>query len=175
MTEGLMIAVALLFVILAGQFVLLAPFALFCAVVMTGSRVGDCDTEDLDGRETVLVAEDEDMVRNLACEVLQIHGYRVLRAASGEDALEICRTSIHPIDLLITDVVMPSMSGRALAERLEAQCPGIKVLYMSGYTDDVVSDKGGLIGSSQFIQKPFSIEELARKVRSVIDRKAPGG
>src|SRR5688500_3983779 len=133
MTQGLIIAVALLFVISAGQFLLTLPFAFLCAVAIAGARIGDPDdTEDLYGNETVLVAEDEDMVRNLACEVLEMYGYRVLQAASGEEALEICKTFIHPIDLLITDVVMPQMSGRALAEQLKSECPGIKVLYMSG-------------------------------------------
>ncbi|HEV8368593.1 MAG TPA: response regulator [Pyrinomonadaceae bacterium] len=124
--------------------------------------------EPILGAETILLAEDEEMVRKLARQVLEMYGYRVLEATSGMEALLICEQSHEPIHLLITDVIMPEMSGRELADRL-AQCrPEMKVLYMSGYTDDAIVHQGVLDEGTNFIQKPFSPPALARKVRSVL-------
>jgi CheY-like chemotaxis protein len=121
------------------------------------------------GRETILLVEDEEMVRNLTCEVLQTCGYRVLSAANGEEACEISSNFESDIDLMITDVVMPQMGGRDLAERLAATRPNTSVLYMSGYTDDAIVRHGVLDKNMPFLQKPFSPDSLARKVKEVLD------
>ena len=125
--------------------------------------------ESLDGSETVLVVEDEDTIRSLASNVLQSHGYRVLEALSARDAMRLSEKEGGAIDLLLTDVVMPQISGRELAERLLVLRPGIKVLFMSGYTDDAVIRHGVLQEGTAFLQKPFVPNDLARKVREVLD------
>ncbi|MFN2530865.1 MAG: PAS domain S-box protein [Pyrinomonadaceae bacterium] len=117
------------------------------------------------GHETILLVEDEEMVRNLSCEILESHGYRVLTAANGEEASRLCDVYTGTIDLMITDVVMPQMSGRELAELVESKRPRMPVLYMSGYTDDAIVRHGVLEDSMPFLQKPFMPEALARKVR----------
>lgn len=122
------------------------------------------------GHETILLVEDEDMVRNLCKEVLEAYGYTVVPAANGEDALRVCEESDGPTDLLITDVVMPQMSGRELAQRVAALRPDTKVLYMSGFTDDAVVRHGVLDDGICFIQKPFSPDALALKARSILDQ-----
>jgi PAS domain S-box-containing protein len=121
------------------------------------------------GNETILLAEDEEIVRNLARQVLEMYGYRVLEAASGKEALFICEQNKEPIHLLITDVIMPEMGGPELASRVAKLCPETKVLYMSGYTDSAIVHQGELDESAKFIQKPFTAERLARKVREVLD------
>ncbi|MDQ3743312.1 MAG: response regulator [Acidobacteriota bacterium] len=121
------------------------------------------------GTETVLVVDDDEMVRNLAREALELEGYTVLTARDGCEALALCRERRAEVDLLITDVVMPEMSGRELAERLADECPGARVLYMSGYTDDAVVRHGVLEAGTHFLQKPFTPGGLARKVREVLD------
>jgi two-component system, cell cycle sensor histidine kinase and response regulator CckA len=121
------------------------------------------------GNETILLAEDEEIVRNLARQVLEMYGYRVLEAASGKEALFICEQNTEPIHLLITDVIMPEMGGPELASRVAKLCPETKVLYMSGYTDSAIVHQGELDESAKFIQKPFTAERLARKVREVLD------
>jgi signal transduction histidine kinase/DNA-binding response OmpR family regulator len=121
------------------------------------------------GSETVLLAEDEDAVRRLAERVLRSAGYRVLPASTGGDALILFERHGAEIDMLLTDVVMPQMSGRELAERLTKLHPKLKVLYMSGYTDNAIVHHGVLDPGTRFIGKPFSAVELARKVREVLD------
>ena len=123
------------------------------------------------GTETILLVEDEEGVRTLAREVLQEHGYTVLDARHGGDALVICETRSQPIDLMITDVVMPHFSGRQLAERLATRQPTMKVMFMSGYTDDAIVHHGVLESGMPFLQKPFAPEALIRKVREVLDNK----
>jgi PAS domain S-box-containing protein len=122
------------------------------------------------GEETLLLAEDEPGVRALARDVLRQHGYQVLEAMDVHDALRICREHPEPIDLLLTDVVMPVMSGRELAERVAEIRPEIKVLYMSGYTDNIVVSHGVTSIDKEFLQKPFTPRSLARKVRESLDR-----
>ena len=125
--------------------------------------------EDLRGQETILIAEDEEIVRKLTCQVLGLYGYQVLEAANGGTALLICERRTEPIHLLITDMVMPEMSGRELSERLSKLRPEMKVLYMSGYTDSAMLHQGALEDGENFIQKPFSPDTLATKVREVLD------
>ncbi len=120
------------------------------------------------GAETLLVTEDDDAVREIAVSILRSAGYKVLEAANGDEALEVYKRYGGPVDLLITDVVMPGMSGRKLAERLGAMCPGIKVLYMSGYTDNIIAHHGVLDEGMKFIQKPFSRSDLLKRVRRVL-------
>jgi two-component system cell cycle sensor histidine kinase/response regulator CckA len=126
------------------------------------------------GGETVLLAEDEDQVRSLATEVLKREGYQVLEAADGEKALAVAAAHAGPIHLLLTDVVMPRMGGRQLAEELAALRPDLKVLYMSGYTDNTIDPEGNLEQGIAFLQKPFSLKLLAQKVRAVLDIEGQG-
>ncbi len=121
------------------------------------------------GHETVLLVEDAAPVRTLARRSLEACGYRVLDASDGPAALELSARHGSAIDLLVTDVVMPGMSGRELAERLAPQRPGMKVLYTSGYTDDAMVRQGVLTAGVAFLQKPFVPDTLARKVRDVLD------
>jgi two-component system cell cycle sensor histidine kinase/response regulator CckA len=121
------------------------------------------------GTETILLVEDEESVRELVRKVLQRHGYTILEAADGEEAVEICQKHDGEIHLLITDVVMPRMSGREVAETLMVSRPKMTVLYMSGYTDDAIVRHGVLDSMTAFLQKPFTPETLVRKVRDVLD------
>ena len=124
----------------------------------------------LRGVETVLVAEDAGGVRTVARQVLKRHGYVVLTAADGQSALDLAGDQDGPIHLLVTDVIMPEMSGRQLADRLREARPELKVLFVSGYTDDAIVRHGILEPGIAFLQKPFTPEALARKVREVLDR-----
>jgi signal transduction histidine kinase/ActR/RegA family two-component response regulator len=121
------------------------------------------------GKETILLVEDEDMVRRLIGQVLLSHGYNVLEAGSGAAALEVVDRYPGTIHLLLTDVVMAGMSGRELSEKLVVLRPGLKVLYMSGYTDDAILRHGVYQNSAAFLGKPFSPGTLVRKLREVID------
>jgi len=123
------------------------------------------------GTETVLVVEDEAAILELARESLEELGYTVLTAKSPEEAMRRGEEQAGPIQLLITDVVMPQMNGRQLAERLGAVRSGLKCLYMSGYTADVIAHRGVLDEGVSFIAKPFSLTTLAEKVREVLDHE----
>ena len=121
------------------------------------------------GSETILVVEDERLVRALTRRILKDRGYNVLDAPDGKEALSIAEKYAGEIHLVLTDVVMPGMSGKDLVSRLKSGRPGIKALYTSGYTDNAIVDNGMLESGVAFLQKPFAIEILARKVREVID------
>lgn len=123
------------------------------------------------GTETVLLVEDEEAVRKLAKEILEMQGYTVLAAQAGDQALQLCKRHDGPIHLLITDVVMPGMSGRELVERLSGKRPHLKVLYMSGYTDDAIVRHGILEAVTNFIQKPFAPDVLCHKVQDVLSAR----
>jgi CheY-like chemotaxis protein len=122
------------------------------------------------GTETVLVAEDEEALRQMVVHVLKSHGYTVLEAASGPQALEVWDGANRSIDLLVTDMVMPGgIMGSELAERLVKKSPGLKVIYTSGYTPGMAGKELSLLASRNFLPKPFSISKLAHFVRECLD------
>jgi two-component system, cell cycle sensor histidine kinase and response regulator CckA len=121
------------------------------------------------GTETVLLAEDEEVVRRLAKEILSGNGYKVLEAGNGREALLLSEAHRGEIHLLLTDVMMPKMGGRELTDRIRPLRPDLRILYMSGYTDDAILRHGVLEDGIPFLPKPFTPEELARKVREVLD------
>lgn len=121
------------------------------------------------GMETVLVVEDEDMVRELACDALRLLGYVILEASDPQEALDLCLQHNGVIHLLLTDVVLPKMDGRSLFNSISSTRPAIKVLYMSGYTDDAIVHRGVLAPDVHFLQKPFTMDGLAQKVREALD------
>lgn len=124
------------------------------------------------GSETILLVEDEELVRNLNREILESYGYKVIEAGNGVEALKICAESEIIIDLLMTDVVMPEMGGSELASKLAITHPQLKVLFTSGYTDDAVVRHGVIDESANFLQKPFSLDALLTKIREILDKKS---
>ena len=130
-------------------------------------RVMD-DTAELRGSETILLVEDEQVVRTLVQEMLERNGYRVVAAESPAHALELAGAHDGEMDLLLTDVVMPGMSGRDLADLLVAERPELRVLYASGYTRDAISSQGVLDAGTAFLEKPFTSAALGRAVRDVL-------
>jgi two-component system, cell cycle sensor histidine kinase and response regulator CckA len=132
----------------------------------------EAPTDNLRGTETILLVEDADALRKLAHSFLADHGFQVITASSGEEALRVAELYGHPIDLLVTDVVMPGMNGRALADRLLAKQPKLKVLYISGYTDSFIAGHGVLEAGTFLLHKPFTEEVLIRKVRDVLDGRS---
>jgi CheY-like chemotaxis protein len=132
------------------------------------------ETESLDvrgGQETLLLVEDEEGVRKMVRIALERSGYTVLIAANGPEALELAREHVGPIDVLITDMVMPRMHGNELAQKLTAERPGMPVIYMSGYPGDVFRATASPDTEASFLQKPFAPIVLIAKVREVLDRK----
>ncbi|HVE59682.1 MAG TPA: response regulator [Pyrinomonadaceae bacterium] len=123
------------------------------------------------GNETILLVEDEEILRNLCRQILESCGYKVIEAGNGSEALAICREADYKIDLVLTDVVMPKMSGRQLVEQLAVLRPEIKVIYMSGYTDDKAVRQDAAEEGANFIPKPFTFNTLAEKVRELLDTK----
>ena len=124
---------------------------------------------DIHGYETILLVEDNDQVRDLADKVLKNHGYTVITAKNGEEALSILNKNDKDIKLLLTDVVMPEMSGKELYRTAVKKHPGLKVIYMSGYTEDVIDYHGIAENKRNFIQKPFSVLKLSSRVREILD------
>ena len=125
----------------------------------------------LRGSETILVAEDEDGVRSLTKEVLEKYGYTVLEASNGEEALKIVERHEGPLDLLLSDVVMPRMGGPELAQELLARRPAVKVLYMSGYTDHPMVRRGVVNAGVAFLQKPFTPTVLVSRIREILESR----
>jgi CheY-like chemotaxis protein len=127
----------------------------------------------LQGSETILLVEDEAEVRAAVLESLEMRGYTVLKARHGREALQICRRHEGQIHLLLTDVMMPQMTGPELAQRVAPLRPAVKVLYMSGYTSDALAQRQMVDLGPAFLQKPFTPDALARKVREVLEATLP--
>jgi CheY-like chemotaxis protein len=144
------------------------PLADMSAVEQVVLRNG---VTDLEGTETIMVVEDEPMVRKLAVKALKRHGYSVLEAEEGRACLDTLRDHEGPLDLLLSDVVMPGMNGRELYREVKGLFPGARVLFMSGYTENIVTHQGVLDEGIPFIQKPFSVQDLATRVRVVLEEK----
>jgi len=121
------------------------------------------------GTETLLIVENEPAIRNLLQVALRRNGYTVLAAESGREALELVRNHDGAIDLLITDVMMPDMDGPELVRQLSTILPDTRTLFMSGYMDDTLGERGILSSNANFIQKPFSPRTIAQKVRDILD------
>ncbi len=119
------------------------------------------------GSETILLVDDEEGVRKLCCAVLQAHGYHVLEADSGKSALVAYEKNAHKVDMLLTDIVMRQMDGFELARAVWQRTPGLKVLYMSGYRDDIGGSEPGQ--PAAFLHKPFTPDVLLAKIREVLD------
>lgn len=142
----------------------------------TGTTLPEQTSQDLfRGDETILLVEDDDSIRAMVREMLEIIGYHVVEASNGLKALEIVQSTSEPIDLLITDVVMPGISGHQLAEELTAQKEEMEVLYMTGYSEEAIVRHGLLKQGLNFIQKPFTFESLAFKVRDLLDKRISFG
>ncbi|MDF0665416.1 MAG: response regulator [Nitrospira sp.] len=122
------------------------------------------------GHETILIVEDHDTVRNMIVMLLQQHGYTVLEASNGSEGLAVAENHRGPIHLVITDLVMPKLAGREMADRLTALKPGLRVLFMSGYTEDVVIQQGVESSTVDLLHKPFDIAALTQKMREILDR-----
>jgi nitrogen-specific signal transduction histidine kinase/ActR/RegA family two-component response regulator len=153
-----------------------ATFEVYLPRVLTAREAGspsDDPAKPLHGRECVLLVEDEPVVRKLVREMLVRNGYDVLAAEDGPSALALAESASVTIDVLVTDVVMPNMSGRELAERLLVTHPETLVLYTSGYTDTTVMSAGDLGERTHFLQKPFGATELTEKIRVLVDGSTP--
>lgn len=127
--------------------------------------------EALDGDETVLLVDDDPMVRHIIAHILRHKGYHVVEAAKGQEALELDSTLLASLDILITDVVMPVMSGKELALRMKKAYPQIRILFLSGYTQDIILQQGVLKDDFALLAKPFTSAVLLKKVREVLQRK----
>jgi CheY-like chemotaxis protein len=141
---------------------------------VAGENVPGREGPVIGGGETLLVAEDQEQVRDLTCQVLRRQGYRVLEAADGSAAMRLEREFPEPIDLLVTDVVMPGMNGRELYDALRRSRPGLRVLYVSGYPGNVIFHHGIMEEGGNFLSKPFTLVALAAKVREVLDLRRDG-
>jgi CheY-like chemotaxis protein len=125
---------------------------------------------DLRGTETILVVEDDESLRKMAVKALKKYSYTVLSAMNGQEALQLCEKHKDKIHLIVTDVIMPGMSGKELADRLKDLMPDVKVLFISGYTDNAIVHHGVLEKGIKFLQKPFTPVILARRVREMLGK-----
>jgi CheY-like chemotaxis protein len=149
-----------------------ATFRIYLPRAAEATPAAQLPSESLErptGTETILLAEDEEAVRRLASRILQLSGYTVLEARNGVEAVAVAREHQSPIHILVTDLVMPRMSGRQLATLMTQARPGLRVLLMSGYTEQAVLRPDVLEPRVAFLQKPFTPTELVRKVREVLD------
>jgi two-component system, cell cycle sensor histidine kinase and response regulator CckA len=128
----------------------------------------DTKTETKRGSETVLVAEDDEGVRELACQFLKVHGYQVIEAKDGADAIEVAARYAGEIHLLLSDMVMPRMNGKELAQRLKAARPGIRVAFMTGYSEYAAPDSARSAENHPILQKPFSVGSITELVRDAL-------
>jgi CheY-like chemotaxis protein len=124
------------------------------------------------GNVTILAVDDSQAIRSLIVETLEPLGYKVIVAASGQEALEICRAKKEKIDLLLADVVMPGMSGRQLTKKLQEVCPSLKILLMSGYPADIVGPNSQLEPHLDFISKPFKLDVLSQKINQILKKSS---
>jgi CheY-like chemotaxis protein len=131
------------------------------------SIVLDANSEGL-MKQTILLVEDEEMVRELMCEVLEREGYEVLPCAHPRDGIDACLRYPGRIDLLLTDVVMPEMNGREMATRIQEILPELRVVFMSGYTEHVLLQEGKVDGDFEYLQKPFTLQTLTQKLTRVL-------
>lgn len=148
-----------------------STFKIYLPRVFEGKEshaVNKIEADHMRGDETILIVEDEDSLRLLMRGILQRHGYKVLEAANGRDAVTIAEQYQNPIHLLLADVVMPQMSGRELAQRIIGARPELRVLYISGYTDNAIIHHGVLDPNTAFLQKPFTPDALTKKIRLVL-------
>ncbi|MEZ4614943.1 MAG: response regulator [Caldilineaceae bacterium] len=139
------------------------------------SEVHNDSNEIVGGSETILLVEDDDMVRNLAQAALRWYGYNIVATENGDQAIAICQHTTDRIHLLLTDIVMPGMNGTQVADTLTSLKPDVAVLFMSGYTASIIVHHGVLNDRTELIEKPFSPDQLARKVRSVLDKQKNQG
>jgi len=130
------------------------------------------ETPAAGGGETILLVEDEPSILGMTKLMLESFGYRVLATSDANEAIELARQHAADIDLLLSDVILPEMNGKELKEKLISLCPGLKTLFMSGYTGDIITRRGVLTDGAHFIQKPFFLDALADKVRNVLDSEA---
>jgi signal transduction histidine kinase/two-component SAPR family response regulator len=146
-------------------------FKIYLPTVQTieSSRVVEKGKTSLRGSETILLVEDEEALRNLARRVLEMNGYTVLEASNGNEAIAVCENQSRNIDLVVTDIIMPQMGGIDLVNRLKINCPDIRILFITGYTDNTMMHSNGVEQGIALLQKPFSPDSLARKVREVMD------
>jgi DNA-binding NtrC family response regulator len=136
----------------------------------SGARRRGAVDDGLRGDETILLVEDEADIRTLVADSLRAHGYRVLESEHGEDALEVAGVHAQPIDLVLTDVIMPEMSGSALAKKLREWYPRLRVLFISGYTAGEVTVRQIRDEQTMFVPKPFTMTQIVRAVRDLLDR-----
>jgi CheY-like chemotaxis protein len=134
-------------------------------------KLTDSKANSFSGNETILLAEDEESLRRLTRNTLEFCGYKVLEAKDGVEALEVSDRHAGPIDLLLTDIMMPEMGGRALAQELLRRRPNVRLVYMSGYTGEAVGTRGSVDAGSFFLPKPFMRETLKSKIREALDRR----
>ena len=131
------------------------------------------DASGHESRQVVLVVDDEQGLRDLVCRTLRAEGYRTLEAGHGAEALEVIETSPDPVDLVVTDVVMPGMDGRELGRRLAQRWPDLPILYISAYEVNDIFRRGSPRDSAPFLQKPFPMDGLVTTIRSLIERRSP--
>jgi two-component system, cell cycle sensor histidine kinase and response regulator CckA len=137
----------------------------------TSDFLDQADTKHMEnGKQTILVVEDEEMVRGLICEVLRREGYRVVACSDATEGIEASNRYGKGIDLLLTDVVMPGMNGPEMASRIQKEFPHLRVVFMSGYSEQALARNAQVDGSFEYLQKPFTLRSLTQKLANVLGR-----